>query len=80
MPLGGGRGGTQRPGRLCGRLPGVQLRLGLAPPGVPGAVRAAQLLPGLPGAAQASGSLAPASRACSACQVARSAGIVATNG
>ena len=51
MPVGGDRGGPQRDGRLGRRLPGVQLRLGLPPPRVPGAVRAAQPLPGLRGAA-----------------------------
>ena len=46
VPVGGGRGRPQRGGRRRGRLPGVQLRLGLPPPGVPGPVRAAQVLPG----------------------------------
>ena len=49
VPIGGGRGGPQHAGRRGGGLPGVQLRLGLPPPGVPGPVRAAQVRPGLRG-------------------------------
>ena len=70
----------QRRVRRRGRLAGVQLGLGLAPPRVPGTVRAAQVLPGLGCDGPRLGPLGPVSRVRSASQVARSAGMVATNG
>ena len=43
------RGGPQRGGSRRRGLAGVQLRFGVPPPGIPGAVRAAQVLPGFRG-------------------------------
>ena len=69
-----------RSARPPGGAAGGQLRLGVAPPRVPSAVRAAQALPGFGGRAPCRRVASPASRVRSASQVARSAGIVATNG